>query len=150
MFRRINLFEGLKAMNNDIIDIADFILNETFSNQCSPLKNEAKENKLLLNGWSNEEAYFVEAHLPGLKEESIDISVIGKELSIKATMTEDASKEKNYIIRERPVDTVERVITVTDDIDATKIKATYHNGILKIKLPKTESAKPRKVNVITG
>ena len=89
-------------MEKDMMNLADFIFNETFSSQRSTVSNDTKENNLLLNGWSDDEAYFVEAQLPGLVEESIDISVTGKELSIKAIMDENTLTDRNYIIKERP------------------------------------------------
>ena len=149
MFRRINLLKGLEAMDREFMNVANFLLSETPGNQWLALRNILSEEKILLNGWSDEEAYFVEAQLPGLSEEAIDISIRGKELAIRATIDEDTTEEKNYIIKERPAGSVERIITLTDDMDATKIEATYVNGILKIKLPKVESAKVRKINVTT-
>lgn len=139
-------------MDRSIIDMADFILNETFKNQ-SYRNLPPRDGSILLNGWSDDEAFYVEAQLPGFSSETIDLCLTGKELSIKATVENDESdeiEEQDYIIRERPFGSWERTLTFGDDINEAKIEATCTNGLLKIRLPKAESAKPRQIAITTN
>lgn len=149
MFRKINLFGGPEKSGRNLMNLTDFILNDTFSNLWSPVRQSQGKRELPLKGWSDKEAYYVEAQLPGLSEESIDISVSNRKLSIKATINDDSATEESYIIRERPTGKLEQVLTLGDAIDSEKIEARYHNGVLKIRLPKAEEVKTRKITINT-
>lgn len=149
MFKKINLLSGLGKIDSNFMNIADFILNDTFGNYLSPMRLSQSQGGFLFDGWSDKDAYYMEAQLPGLSEESIDISISGQELSIKASMNEDLSTNRSFIIKERPTGKLEKVFTLDNAIDSEKIEATYHSGILKIKLPKAENNGARKIIVKT-
>ena len=90
----------------------------------------------------------VKAELPGLKAEDIDLSVDGNSLTISGEK-KDCSEEKDgsYYHVERQYGTFQRTITLPSEVDSDKIKATYNGGVLTVHLPKSESAKPRRIRV---
>lgn len=104
-----------------------------------------------LNVWEDNDCVFVEAELPGVAMADIEISVVGGELSIKGTRRQMTGKNGNGNVthhrRERAVGEFSRFLTLPDAIDADKVEAFLKNGVLSIKLPKAEAAKPRRIQV---
>lgn len=86
--------------------------------------------------------YVVEADLPGVKEEDLDISV-SKDglLTIKGKREIfDEQTKRNYYRMERSYGSFERMITLPDNCDSNEVDASFQNGILSIKIPKQELA----------
>jgi len=89
----------------------------------------------------NEDAYTVEADLPGLAKEDIELDYSNDVLSIRAQQemsTEEKDDESNYIRRERSSRSYNRQFLIKD-IDEDNITAEFDNGVLKVQLPKTET-----------
>lgn len=102
-----------------------------------------------LNVWEQGDDFYAEAELPGLKSEDLDITVVGNELTLKGQRKEEPEQGNVSHRRERGVGTFTRVVRLPVDIDASKVQATLHDGVLTLKLPKAESAKARKIQVNT-
>lgn len=103
-----------------------------------------------VNLWATSDAVFAEAELPGLRDADVEVSVIGNELTISGQRAELEQQGVKYHRRERPVGSFSRTIRLPIDIDAERVEATLRDGVLRIKLPKAEAARPRKINVRTG
>ena len=99
-----------------------------------------------VNVWEDGDALFAEAEMPGMKSEDIDVSVVGNELTIKGQRP-NAADESSYHRRERGAGSFTRVIRLPVEIDASNVEAQLHDGVLLLKLPRHENAKPRKINV---
>ncbi|WP_127836280.1 heat shock protein Hsp18 [Clostridium prolinivorans] len=97
----------------------------------------------------NEGNYIIEADLPGVKKESIDIDFENNYLVISAKR-EDALEEKkeNFVRRERYYGEFKRSFYI-DNVDEDKISATFKDGVLKIVLPKLNKGndKKKKINI---
>jgi HSP20 family protein len=79
----------------------------------------------------------IEAELPGVKEEDIDISAADGALTISGEKTSERKEEKkNYVLRERSVGRFERVIPLPNGLDLDNAKADFKNGVLNIAIPK--------------
>lgn len=102
------------------------------------------------NVWEQNDALLVEMEVPGVKNEQIDISVAGDELSVKINRPEIDQEGVTYHRRERPVGPLTRVLRLPIEVNADKVEAELRDGVLRITLPKAESAKPRKINVATA
>lgn len=100
-----------------------------------------------LNIWEEGDHLFAEAELPGLGMEDIELFVVGSELTIKGQRKPMAEENANYHRRERGVGEFCRTVTLPVEIDADKVEATLKNGVLTVKLPKAEAARPRKISV---
>ena len=95
-----------------------------------------------------EDAFEIKAEVPGCKAEDIDISVHGNVLTISGEKKEEVKeKEKGYRHIERSYGSFRRDFNLTSDVDPEKIDAKYKDGILDIKLPKSEKTKPVKIKV---
>jgi HSP20 family protein len=96
-----------------------------------------KDNKLV-----------VKAEIPGMKEEDIDVSVVGDTLTIKGERkSETEVKDEDYYRCERSYGSFFRSIPLPSAVDANKIEANYEDGVLEVTLPKTAAAKRKKVKV---
>lgn len=100
-----------------------------------------------VNVWEEGDNLFAEAEVPGLSMEDIEVLVVNNELTIKGNRRAAADDNPNYHRRERGVGEFCRTLSLPVDIDANKVEATLKNGVLTIRLPKAESARPRKINV---
>lgn len=103
-----------------------------------------------LNVWEDGENVFVEAEVPGLKAEELDITVVGDELTLKGERSEASEEQASFHRRERGIGPFTRVIRLSSEVKADQVQATLTDGILLLKLPKTEAAKPRKIKVKTA
>lgn len=103
-----------------------------------------------VNMWETEDALHVEMEVPGVTREQLDISVVSDQVSVKVERPEDTRQDVRYHRRERPVGSFMRVLRVPTEVDAAKVEAELHNGVLTIHLPKAESARPRKIPVATA
>jgi len=92
--------------------------------------------------------FVVKAELPGMKEEDIDVSVVGDTLSIKGEKkTETEVKEEDYYRCERSYGSFYRSIPLPPNVDANKIEASFDDGVLEVALPKSAKVKPKKIAV---
>lgn len=96
-----------------------------------------------------EQEYVVEASLPGVKPEEIEVTALGDTLTIRATRkpSETTEKTKTYVRRERYEGEVQRIVTLPAPIDTERATAAYENGVLAVRIPKTEAAKPRQIQL---
>lgn len=101
-----------------------------------------------VNLWEEEEAAYLEAELPGLTLGDIEVSVMGNAVSIQGERKLPEMKEATYYRRERATGRFSRTMTLPWEINAEKVEAKLHEGILTVRLPKAESAKPKKIKVL--
>lgn len=94
-------------------------------------------------------AYLIQADLPGLKKEDIDVSLHEGVLTISATKEDEHKEEKDgeLIRRERYYGKYLRQIPVGRNIHDQDIQATFENGVLSVKVPKLEEPQPKKISV---
>lgn len=98
--------------------------------------------------YDSKDNMMVKADIPGMKKEDIDISVHGDILTIKGEKKEETeTKENNYVKTERFYGSFNRVLTLPSEIDESKVKASYKDGVLDIILPKKEEHKPKQIKV---
>ena len=88
------------------------------------------------------------AEMPGINKEDIDINLTDDTLEISTkTKHEEEKKEKDYIYRERRIGSYYRSISLPSSIDVDSAKASYNNGVLEIKMSKTEIKKKTPLKV---
>jgi HSP20 family protein len=89
----------------------------------------------------------VVADMPGIDENSVDITLENNLLSIYGKVDWDIPKGLKFIHGEYGIGDYQRVFTLTGDIDRNKIQATVNNGVLKIVLSKGDAVRTRKIVV---
>ena len=85
--------------------------------------------------------------LPGVDPDSIDIQIERGELRIQAGRRSDAPDGARFLVRERSETTVTRRIMLGDVLDVDHVDADYEAGVLTLRIPLRETAKPRKISV---
>jgi HSP20 family protein len=116
-------------------------LNRTFHNRMSLTNPSA-------NVWSDEDHVFAEFDLPGLDPAKIDVTVAeGNTLQIQGTRDLPKTDGAVWVRQERPTGSFTREIELPVVVDADRVQAKYENGVLKLTLPKSAAAKPRKIPV---
>jgi len=90
----------------------------------------------------------IRMEVPGVEMKDIDISVADGQLIIKGEKKlEKEIQEEEFYCSERSYGSFRRTISVPDDLDASKISATYENGVLEVQLPVMEEKAPQKIEV---
>jgi HSP20 family protein len=85
--------------------------------------------------------------VPGIDPESIEITVDRGVLSVGASRNEEYGEEDRPFVRERAMGTFTRRVYLSEHLDADAIDAAYDNGVLAVRIPVLERAKPRKVEI---
>lgn len=93
------------------------------------------------------DSYEIEAAMPGIKPEDVDITLNNNVLTIRGETTTEEKEDKNYHLRERRTGSFIRSITLPSLINSDAIDAQFDNGILKLRLPKAEEAKPKHIDI---
>ncbi len=88
--------------------------------------------------------------LPGIDPESIEVTVDRGVLAVSARRAEEYAEGENPFIRERRMGSFTRRVRLSDTVDSEKIDASYTDGVLSVRLPLTEKAQPRKVEIHAG
>lgn len=94
------------------------------------------------------DALMVEASLPGIRPEDVDITVENGTLTISAT-TAEARKgdDASYLVQEIRRGTFSRSLTLPNGLEPDKAEATFEHGVLRLRMPKAEQLKPRQIKI---
>lgn len=128
----------------------DRLLSDFFGNGGPSGGPAAATTRPAVNAWETPEALGIELEVPGVKQDQIEISVVGNELALKIERPELAQEGVTYHRRERAVGTLSRVMRLPVEVDAERVSAELRNGILTVTLPKAAAARPRKIQVSTA
>jgi HSP20 family protein len=101
-----------------------------------------------LNLWEDEQSIYVEAELPGLALDDVEIYVTGNnQLNVTGERKEPSHDKGTWHRQERGHGKFSRTIELPHDVDAEKVTAEFKHGVLTITLPKREEVKPRRIEV---
>lgn len=94
------------------------------------------------------EQIYVKAELPGMEKENIDVTVEDGQLIIRGEKKQEKEcNEKSYLWVERYHGTIYRAVDLPAAVDASRVKATYKNGVLDLVLPRREEDKPKQIKI---
>lgn len=85
--------------------------------------------------------------LPGVDPASIDVDVDDRTLTVRAERKPETNDQQKWLVRERPYGTFARQLTLGYGVALDKIEANYADGVLSLRIPVAEEAKPRKISV---
>ena len=88
--------------------------------------------------------------VPGIDPESIEVTVDRGVLSVSVKRTEEHAESDKFFVRERTFGTFTRRLYLSKNLNADAVEAAYNNGVLEVRIPVLEQAKPRKVKVRQG
>ena len=102
------------------------------------------QRALDVNIREEEDAYILSSLVPGLKAEDLNIQILDDVVRIEGGFKAD---EDDYLLRELPSGSFARTLRLPAVIEADSVEAKISEGILTLKLPKAESARPKKIQV---
>lgn len=103
-----------------------------------------------MNVWDTGDTICVEAEVPGVRKEDLEVQAIGNELVVKGRRASLEGRNLAYLRQERGTGEFTRVLTLPCEVDPDRIEAVLQDGVLTLRLPKAASAKPRQIPVKTG
>jgi HSP20 family protein len=106
----------------------------------------ARPSVMPMDAWRAGDEFIVEFDLPGVDPESIDLDVERNVVTVKAERPARAS-DAELIAAERPRGVFSRQLILGDNLDTEHIAASYESGVLTLRVPVAEKAKPRKIAI---
>jgi len=101
-----------------------------------------------MDAWREGDTFVVEFDLPGVSPETLDIDVERNVLTVKAERTR-RNGDWEVLASERPTGLFSRQLVLGDNLDLEHVSADYEAGVLRLRIPVAEKAKPRKIEVST-
>ncbi len=88
--------------------------------------------------------------LPGIDPGSVEVTVDRGVLTVTARRNEETSEGERFFVRERVMGSFVRRVYLSEHLDAEAIEAAYDNGVLAVRIPVLERARPRKIEIQTA
>jgi HSP20 family protein len=117
--------------------------------EAQPVQNHTARQEYLLpdvNIFETKDGYVLEAEMPGVSKEGLEITLEGSEITIVGHRGADTHPGE-LLFRERRVADYRRVFELDPAVDTSKVSAKMEQGVLTLTLPKSEQVKPRKIMV---
>jgi HSP20 family protein len=105
---------------------------------------ENRDRTLGINVREEDDAFLLSALVPGIKSDELNIQVLEDVVRIEG---EYKAEESQYLVRELPSGSFKRALRLPVPIDAEHVEAEVTNGVLTLKLPKAESARPKQIKI---
>ncbi|MFI9598010.1 Hsp20/alpha crystallin family protein [Nonomuraea sp. NPDC052265] len=100
-----------------------------------------------MDGLRRDDDVVLRFDLPGIDPDSIEVTVDRGVLSVSARREEELAENERLFVRERPMGTFTRRVYLSEHLDSDRVDAGYANGVLTVRIPVLERAKPRKVEI---
>ncbi|GAA3444224.1 Hsp20/alpha crystallin family protein [Planomonospora venezuelensis] len=100
-----------------------------------------------LDGVRRKDDVLLKFDLPGIDPASIEVTVDRGVLSVSARREEEYGQDERLFVRERQTGTFTRRVYLSEHLDSEKIDAAYTNGVLAVRIPVIEKARPRKIEI---
>jgi len=111
------------------------------------LGTTARPAAMPIDAYREGDQFIVHLDIPGVDADSIDLTVEKNVLSVHAERRRSTGENTELLVSERPQGVFSRQLFLGDTLDSDHIEATYTNGVLTLRLPVAERAKPRRVSV---
>lgn len=105
-----------------------------------------QDRSLAVNLREEEAAYVLSALVPGLRSEDLDIQILDDVVRIQGQYPSDDSA---FLMRELPQGGFQRTLRLPVNLQADKVEAKITDGVLELRLPKAESALPKKIKIVS-
>jgi HSP20 family protein len=103
---------------------------------------------LALDVQMDKDDYIVRANVPGLKPEDLHIEVVDNTITVSGEIkSERQEKQDNYLLQERRYGQFSRSVSLPTAVNSAKAEATIEHGVLTLRVPKAEEAKPKAITI---
>ncbi|BCJ42080.1 hypothetical protein GCM10010168_65430 [Actinoplanes ianthinogenes] len=100
-----------------------------------------------LDAYRENDTFCIDIDLPGVDPASIDITVDGKVLTVRAERGRADREGVRYLVAERPVGVFSRQVQLSDKLDTDRLEAGYDQGVLTLSIPVLQEREPRRIQV---
>lgn len=114
------------------------------------LGTTARPAAMPMDAWQEGEEFIVALDLPGVAPDSIELDVERNVLTVKAERKPSAGDDTEMIAAERPQGVFSRQLILGDTLDTEGVKANYDAGVLTLRIPVAEKAKPRRIEITSS
>ncbi|NSC25508.1 Hsp20/alpha crystallin family protein [Streptomyces albus subsp. chlorinus] len=114
------------------------------------LGTTARPAAMPMDAYRDKDTFVVELDLPGVDPERIDLDVERNVLTVRAERLPSTGEDTEVVVAERPTGVFSRRLFLGETLDAERIDASYDAGVLRLRIPVAEQAKPRKIAISGG
>lgn len=107
----------------------------------------ARPAAMPMDAWQEDGEFVVAFDLPGVNVDSVDLDIERNVLTVRAERRDPTQPNVELIASERPRGVFSRQLILGDTLDTEKVKAQYADGVLTLRIPVLEKAKPRKIEI---
>jgi len=107
----------------------------------------ARPAAMPIDAYRHDDQFVVELDLPGVDADSIELTVEKNVLTVHAERRRPSDENVELVVGERPFGTFSRQLFLGESLDSDRIEATYADGVLSLRVPVAEKAKPRRVPI---
>ncbi|MFG3011302.1 Hsp20/alpha crystallin family protein [Streptomyces cinerochromogenes] len=111
---------------------------------------DARPAAMPMDAYRSGDEFLVHFDLPGIDPESIELDVERNVLSVRAERRGPAPEDAEMLVAERPTGTFTRQLFLGETLDTDRIDASYDAGVLTLRIPVAEQAKPRRIQISGG
>jgi HSP20 family protein len=141
-------FREMQPVQSAMRELMDRWMDESIWSAPQLWRQNGENFAPALDVLEDEQGYTVKASLPGVDPNDVEITLTNNVLTIKGqTKQENEQQKQNYHVRERRFGSFMRSVTLPAGVDADKVEATHEHGVLTLTLPKTETVRPKRINV---
>ncbi|CAL9450454.1 heat-shock protein Hsp20 [Streptomyces sp. DH-12] len=110
----------------------------------------ARASAMPMDAYRAGDDFVVHFDIPGIDPETIELDVERNVLNVRAERRSSAPDDAETVVAERPTGTFTRQLFLGDTLDTERIDATYDAGVLTLRIPVAEAAKPRRIRITGG
>ncbi|WP_414687655.1 Hsp20/alpha crystallin family protein [Mycobacterium sp.] len=114
------------------------------------LGTAARPALMRMDAWRDGDTMIAELDVPGIKADSLEVTVEGGVLTVRAEREDADNRDRVWLTAERPHGVFVRQLFLGEQVDSDKISADYTNGVLQLSIPLHQAAKPRKIVIEAG
>jgi HSP20 family protein len=131
----------------ELVDLPE-LMGRFFEEPWRPFRYFTGQDLPMLDVRTTEEAYIIEAAIPGVDPTMVEVTIDNHVLTIKGHFKEEVKEEKEgYLVKELFRGGFSRSVTLPAVAESARAEATFHEGLLTLTIPKAKEAKPIKITV---
>ncbi len=136
-------------MRTDPFREVDRLAQQLFNGGGAAAGTMARPSVMPMDAWREGDTFIIEFDLPGVRAESIDMDVERNVVTVRAERPVH-DQDREMLAAERARGVFSRQLVLGDNLDTEHIQASYDAGVLTLRVPVAEKAKPRKISVSAG
>lgn len=114
------------------------------------LGTASRPSMMPMDAWRDGDEFVVELDLPGVDVDSIDLDVERNVVTVRAERPAPDATQQEMLTAERPRGVFSRQLVLGESLDTERVRAGYDAGVLVLRIPISERAKPRKIEIASG